>query len=218
MHLLFTWVVMQHPIKRTPKQARAQNTINRILEATVSVIETEGLEATTTNRIAQKAHVNISSLYQYFPNREAVFMAVLQQHFQTICLRVDDPFLEATRGFSLEQAARFGILEAVRYLRSHPSSLILLLWSLKQPVPVEPDYRLQKRGSEEFRRLLVQHRDIITATDIDRALEVGYVACTSILHWHLSQASPFYSDEEIANDMVRTLMGIFLAPITTQIE
>ncbi|HVL00264.1 MAG TPA: helix-turn-helix domain-containing protein, partial [Dongiaceae bacterium] len=154
---------MQPSQRKQPRQTRAQNTVSRILEATALIIEKEGLDAATTNRIAQKAHVNISSLYQYFSNREAIFLAVLQQHFDAIFIEVDYPTL--TRELSVVQAARESVLAALRYLRSHSSSLTLLLWSLKQPVLAETNSRVRKRGSEEFRRLLVKNRDMITAPD-----------------------------------------------------
>src|SRR5262245_21790233 len=53
-------------------QARAQSTVEAILGATAQVLEGIGFDAATTNRIAERAGVSIGSLYQYFPNKEAI--------------------------------------------------------------------------------------------------------------------------------------------------
>jgi len=53
---------------------------------------------------------------------------------------------------------------------------------------------------------------MITAPDIDRSIEVAYIACISILNWHLAEPSPFYTDEEIAEELVRMIAGFFLTP------
>ena len=72
---------------RKPKQARAQATWSAILQAATRIIETEGEEAFTTNHVAETAGVSIGTLYQYFPNRNAIaveiveqFMAMLRRH------------------------------------------------------------------------------------------------------------------------------------------
>ncbi len=51
-----------------------------ILEATAQVLEAEGLGATTTDRIAQRAGVSVGTLYQYFPNKESVLALLARCH------------------------------------------------------------------------------------------------------------------------------------------
>jgi AcrR family transcriptional regulator len=65
---------------RQPKQERAQQTINAILEAATQVLLREGYERASTNRIAHRAGVSVGSLYQYFRNKDAVFTALLDLH------------------------------------------------------------------------------------------------------------------------------------------
>ncbi|MCY1014542.1 TetR/AcrR family transcriptional regulator [Pyxidicoccus sp. MSG2] len=66
--------------RKQPRQSRAQATCDAILTATARILIRDGYEATNTNRIAQEAGVSIGSLYQYYPNKEALVMAVLEQH------------------------------------------------------------------------------------------------------------------------------------------
>lgn len=59
-------------LKKRPKQDRARATVEAIIEATTRILEADGLEALTTNRVAEVAGVSIGSLYQYFPNKQAL--------------------------------------------------------------------------------------------------------------------------------------------------
>jgi AcrR family transcriptional regulator len=51
-----------------------------VLTAAAQVFETRGYAAGTTNRIAEAAGVSIGTLYQYFPSKEALAVALLEQH------------------------------------------------------------------------------------------------------------------------------------------
>ncbi|MGB8699645.1 MAG: TetR/AcrR family transcriptional regulator [Thermosynechococcaceae cyanobacterium] len=55
-------------------------TVNAILEATAHILTAEGYEAANTNRIAELAGVSIGSLYQYFPNKEALITSLATSH------------------------------------------------------------------------------------------------------------------------------------------
>jgi AcrR family transcriptional regulator len=63
--------------RKLPVQARSGATVGVILEAAAHILETEGFEGYTTNAIADRAGVSIGSLYQYFPNKDAVTAALV---------------------------------------------------------------------------------------------------------------------------------------------
>jgi len=58
--------------RKRPRQRRSQATVDAILEATAQVLVADGYDKTSTNRVAKRAGVSIGSLYQYFPNKEAL--------------------------------------------------------------------------------------------------------------------------------------------------
>jgi AcrR family transcriptional regulator len=66
--------------RKTVKQARAQLTVDAILDAASQVFESRGYASATTNRIAERAGVSIGSLYQYFPNKDAILVALTHRH------------------------------------------------------------------------------------------------------------------------------------------
>jgi AcrR family transcriptional regulator len=69
-----------HEPRKRPKQRRSKITVDAILEATARVLVHEGYEKASTNRIAKVAGVSIGSLYQYFPSKESLVLALIEQH------------------------------------------------------------------------------------------------------------------------------------------
>ena len=66
--------------RKQPRQSRSKATVDAILDATARVLVEDGYDKLTTNRIATVAGVSIGSLYQYFPNKQAVVMAIADRH------------------------------------------------------------------------------------------------------------------------------------------
>ena len=58
--------------KKAPRQARARATVAALLDATARILERGGYAALTTNRIAEVAGVSVGSVYEYFPNKQAI--------------------------------------------------------------------------------------------------------------------------------------------------
>lgn len=70
--------------RKRPSQARSERTVELLLEAAARVLQERGLEGYTTNAVAERSGVSVGSLYQYFPNKDALMSAlVLQAHLRT---------------------------------------------------------------------------------------------------------------------------------------
>ena len=65
--------------RKQPTQSRATETVNAVLEGAAHILERHGLEGYTTNAIAERAGVSIGSLYQYFPGKDAVTVALIER-------------------------------------------------------------------------------------------------------------------------------------------
>src|SRR6202050_103858 len=70
--------------RRRPRQPRARQTVDAILDAVVRILKRKGFDAITTNRIAEVAGVSIGSVYQYFPDKRAIFVALHERHIREI--------------------------------------------------------------------------------------------------------------------------------------
>ncbi len=69
-------------LRKEPKQARARQTYEKILMATAGLLDDVGLDGFNTNLVAERAGVNISAVYKYFPNKYAILA--------TLAVRLND--------------------------------------------------------------------------------------------------------------------------------
>ena len=93
--------------RKLPAQARSTETVNAILEAAARILETKGFDGYTTNAVAERAGVSIGSLYQYFPNKDAITKALIQRETSTLLAEIEalDKSDPARGIFSLIRAA-----------------------------------------------------------------------------------------------------------------
>ena len=67
-------------LRRQPRQQRAMQRVDAILDATEAIFAEVGFAAASTNAIAARAETNIASLYQYFPNKETILACVVDRY------------------------------------------------------------------------------------------------------------------------------------------
>lgn len=105
--------------RRTAKQARSADTIDVILEGAARVLRAEGYEKFTTNAVAERAGVSVGSLYQYFPNKDALVGALLIKFHGAQAERLSAA-LKATAHLPLADAARTLISMVVEFHLEDP--------------------------------------------------------------------------------------------------
>jgi AcrR family transcriptional regulator len=94
--------------RKRPVQQRSRTTVAAIVAATFRVLEQEG-EALTTTRVAEVAGVSVGTLYQYFPNREALINGALADHLEAAIGAIEAAAAEATAlplAIAVEQIVR----------------------------------------------------------------------------------------------------------------
>lgn len=84
--------------RRQPTQARGKERVRVILVAALELFKEQGLEETTTNDIAERAHIPIGSLYRYYPNKDTIIVALTELVAEDLSKMFNDigahPFLE----------------------------------------------------------------------------------------------------------------------------
>jgi AcrR family transcriptional regulator len=79
--------------------------VDAIMRATARILVKRGYDKTTTNHIAEAAGVSVGSLYQYFPNKQAIVAALIDRHLEEQQLWLRKATIAALEQ-PLEQAAR----------------------------------------------------------------------------------------------------------------
>lgn len=143
--------------RKRPRQQRSRDLVARILDEAARLFEAVGYHETTTNLVADAAGVSIGSLYQYFPNKDALLVGLTERHLDEA-----EPRLAALQARLRDQQppadelCRDFILEVAALNRS--ARLHNLLWNA--PRTAELTERLSRLGAalavdiaEHLRRL-----------------------------------------------------------------
>ncbi|HDX8381081.1 TPA: TetR/AcrR family transcriptional regulator [Aeromonas salmonicida] len=79
--------------RKKPVQTRSEETVEAVYEAAARILQAQGLDRFNTNSIAKLAGVSIGTLYQYFPNKNAILIAMARRELnkvsQTIIRSID---------------------------------------------------------------------------------------------------------------------------------
>ena len=100
--------------RKEPAQTRAAITVQAILEGAAHLLEHQGFEGYTTNEIAVRAGVSIGSLYQYFPNKDAVTIALIERETESMVEEVIAALALAPPERALQEAIRVSARNQVR--------------------------------------------------------------------------------------------------------
>ena len=88
--------------RKTPTQNRSRVTVDAIFEATIQVLLKGGMQGLTTTRVAERAGVSVGTMYQYFPNKQALVYALNERYLDALAARIE-AICDAQSGAPLEQ-------------------------------------------------------------------------------------------------------------------
>jgi AcrR family transcriptional regulator len=150
-------------MRKMPTQQRAEKTVSTIFEATIQVLQEEGEDRLTTNRIAERAGFSIGTLYQYFPGKDAIILAIIELERKETMRRLEAVLEKAevsaahpadyVRPFIRVLIERFSMGSAVR------RKILKTGWRLDHSEPViAATQAVARRMGEALRRR--QHPDL----------------------------------------------------------
>ncbi len=135
-------------MRRPPKQARAQQRVNRVLDAAEELFVEVGYQAASTNQIAARAGASIGSLYEFFPNKKALAQALADRYVTELGDLIDERVVNDP-GQTGEQLVDQIVTSLDVFWRRHPAVVPLLRGALGAPELV--------MAGEELRLALVGH-------------------------------------------------------------
>jgi len=191
--------------RRQPRQRRALETMNAVLDAVVRILKREGAAAVTTNHIAEVAGISIGSLYQYFPDKHAIFAALHKRHIDEVD-RLMESRLVQHAGSSLDELIR-ALMEAMIEAHTRDPELYE---ALATEVPHRAD------GTREFAVRL--HGAFLVAIasrtrgqkkrrELEKAAFIVANMVDSLAHGAVLRRPPRLSLEEAKDEAVRAVLA-----------
>jgi AcrR family transcriptional regulator len=143
-------------------QARSRNSLNRLLKATVEVLDEHGIEGATIPRIATRASLSPGTVYRRFRDKDAllreVCLRVLEQNYR----ETKELFaMERWEGRSLSEIVRSVIALTLKGQRTHRGLMrAMLFFTLQHPDAefVRKSVELQPKILEDLAELLLSRR------------------------------------------------------------
>jgi AcrR family transcriptional regulator len=183
--------------RKLPKQARSEATVEAVLEAAAQIFERHGYAAGTTNRIAERAGVSIGSLYQYFPNKDAILVALVHRHLAESLAALGPHLERLRRGASFDDVLP-GIVDAMVAMHALAPNLHRVLFEETQ---LPPTLRAELLELED--RLVDMAADAFSEDLRDRRLSARVVISVieGLTHRLILRLPPGVTSQEISREI-----------------
>jgi AcrR family transcriptional regulator len=181
--------------RRQPRQPRSKQTVNTMLDAVTVVLKRHGPDGVTTNRISEAAGFSIGSLYQYFPDKQAIYRALHDRHVNEVRAAITQALADNTSG-SLEDFTR-ALVEGLVNVHAADPQLHQLITAL---VP---------EGPAEFRSALTEVFEQVAGAADDETKRMLFVLSgliESLVHG-LAEWPPRIPLEQTKAEAVRTALS-----------
>lgn len=184
---------------RPPKQKRSHESLERVLDASIQLLEEKGFDAFTVQEVSQRADVSVGAIYARFGSKESLLRAVHRHALVT--RRPEDAAFSVVDGRPAREeiAAAVGALAEV--FRANES----LLRAFMHLGAVDDE--ISKRASEsskdlarQFEAALLAHRDEITHRDSEKAVDVAFRIAFATFTRRVMSGPTFESDRVIEWD------------------
>jgi AcrR family transcriptional regulator len=195
----------QKPSRRQPKQRRARVTVEAVLDAVAKVLKRGGVDSITTNHIAEVAGVSIGSIYQYFPDKRAIFAALHRRHVEEIDRLIENTLIEHATS-SLDQLMR-AIVEAMVEAHTGDPELYELMMTLV-PHGIDGTPAFPVRLHNAFRLAIASRaRELKRHKDLDKVVFVVTNMVDALSHGAVLHRPEGLSQAAAKEEAVRAVLA-----------
>jgi AcrR family transcriptional regulator len=204
--------VATRPLANPRKQAsqeRSRATVDALIEATARILVRDGFDKASTNRIAAEAGVSVGSLYQYYPTKEALVVAVIDRHSREI-MKVAHDTLAEVAAEPLEIGVRRLVAAAIEAHRIDPDLHRVLAEQIPRTGVLEGVEVFNPANYRLFRTYLERHVDELRAVDLELAAFVCVTSIEAVTHTAVLHRSELLSDaaaETLVDEATRLVLG-----------
>jgi len=192
--------------RKQPEQDRSRATVDVIVDAAARILVKGGYKAFTTNRVAEKAGVSIGSLYQYFPNKEALLGELVRRHVGDIEKSIDE--MEGlAKSAPLGELVRVGIEQNVRSHLVDPELHRVLSEEVPPLGKMDWEAEFAKRVAGRVRSAFAARRAELVVPDLDLAVYVVSRTVEAVIHNAVVERPQDLKSGLLAEEVTRMIVG-----------
>jgi AcrR family transcriptional regulator len=195
--------------RKLPQQDRSRMMVEAILEATARILTEKGYSKTNTNHIAELAGVSIGSLYQYFPNKESLMAALIQQHSDEMVELVESK-LNNSFDTPLEEA----IPQLVRAIIAAHAINPRLHQVLNEEIPLsrelDPAEKIDDRINQILLKYLERWRDRLAPQDLKMTVFIFAHTIESLCHAAVIEEQQYMDNDDFEREVCRLLLSYLI--------
>jgi AcrR family transcriptional regulator len=196
--------------RKLPQQDRSRLTVEAILEATTRILTQEGYDKANTNRIAERAGISVGSLYQYFPNKESLMAALIEQHSNEIAQLMESKLKDLSDA-PLEIAIPALIKAVIAAHAIDPSLHQVLSEEIPRSERSQQVHKADERIGELLRTYLARWNNRIRPQNLEMTVFILKRTIESLCHSAVIEQPDFVSnhqfEQEVANLILLYLIG-----------
>lgn len=198
--------------RKLPQQDRSRVTVEAILEATTHILTEESYDKANTNHIAVRAGVSVGSLYQYFPNKESLMAALMEQHSNEIT-----ELVESKLSHLFDSPLEIAIPELVRAVIAAHAINPRLHQVLNEEIPrSERSQQMQKadeRIAELLQAYLTRWSDCIQPQNLEMTIFILSRTVESLCHSAVIEHPNFVHDSQFEQEVSKLLLSYLTEPL-----
>jgi AcrR family transcriptional regulator len=179
--------------RKNASQERSRATVDALIEATARILVRDGFDRASTNRIAHEAGVSVGSLYQYYPGKEALVVAVAARHSQDLMKVVRGALAEVATQ-PVEVGVRKLVAAAIEAHRVDPDLHRVLAEQIPRTGALDDVEVFNREAYGLFRAYLEDHRAELRAVNLDLAAFVCVTSIEALTHTAVLHRADILSD------------------------
>lgn len=190
--------------RRRPRQARSQATVSALLTAAEELFSQHGFNATTTEDIARRAGTGIGSLYDYFPNKVAIALALLESRSGRLADAARRNFV-SHGSQTLEESLPKVVRSIYESYRDNADIFIRLVNDVPELRDVADIYSIERLIDRTSLIFLQNHEDEIARTDLPDTHEFLNMVFVGSIRHYLSGTGGDIGEDEFVMRLARTV-------------
>jgi AcrR family transcriptional regulator len=192
---------------RKPSQERSKATVEAIVDAGYFEVAERGLTATTTQHIADRAGIGIGSFYEYFPNKEAVYVEMFNR-LTAEAVRIIQEETPALVRMDIRAAIRHMLRLVGDMLRAKDGVYLRCArHGLRSDLPIER-VPVERALAELAVQYLMRHPDILRARPTPAILYIFIHGGMHAFIQHMNEKAPLITFEQLV-DGLADMVGHF---------